>query len=155
MKIYVDMDMVLCDFLGAAEKVLGKPFADMPKEERSSIISAKKDFWHTLPWYDGGKDLWKKLTKSNDDVYILSAFASWDPNCKPGKKEWIKKNLRPAPSKIYLVKRDQKKNFADKDSILIDDHIKNIKEWESVGGKAVHHINRSTTLAKLKKLGLI
>jgi len=157
MKIYCDMDMVLCDFLSASEKVLGQPYFDksMSKEEKSTKITAKKDFWHTLPWYDGGKDLWKYITKhSNDDIYILSAYASWDPNCKAGKKAWIKKNLRPAPNKIFLVKRDQKQNFADKNSILIDDYSRNIHEWESAGGKAVHHINRSTTIAKLKKLGI-
>ena len=158
MKIYCDMDQVLCDFLGAAEKVVGEPFPDnkIPKDEKKAMNAAKKNFWHTLPWFEGGRDLWKNITKNPDnEVYILSAYASWDFNCKPGKKAWIKKNLRPSPSKVYLVKREQKQDFSGKDSILIDDYIRNIKEWEKTGGKGVHHINRNTTIAKLKKLGVI
>ena len=158
--IYCDMDQVLADFLGEAGKVIGKPFEkesdQYTKDEKKAMIVAKKDFWSTLPWLDGGHNLWKVITKNpNNTVHILSAFASWDPNCKAGKRAWLKKNLKPSPSRIYLVKRAEKQNFAEKNAILIDDHPRNIKEWSSAGGEAVHHINTSTTIAKLKKLGII
>ena len=32
--IYCDMDQVLCDFIGGAEKVIGIPFAQADKEDR-------------------------------------------------------------------------------------------------------------------------
>ena len=38
-------------------------------------------------------------------------------------------------------------------NILIDDHIKNVREWESKGGIAIHHTSVERTLAKLGKLG--
>ena len=157
MKIYVDMDQVLCDFMGGVVKAVGEPFdsTGIPKVEKKAMINAKKDFWQTLEWLEGSKNLWKYLTSNPDhEINILSAYAAWDTNSKPGKRVWIKKNLKPKPNKIFLVKREQKQNFADKNSILIDDYIKNVHEWESAGGKAVHHINRNTTIAKLKKLGI-
>ena len=158
--IYCDMDLVLCDFLGDAEKVIGEPFelksGQYSKDEKKAMIVAKKDFWHTLPWLEGGRNLWKVISKIPDTpIHILSAYASWDPNCKAGKRAWLKKNLKPSPSRIFLVKRAEKQNFAEKNAILIDDHPKNIKEWTSAGGKGVLHINTSTTIAKLKKLGII
>ena len=158
--IYCDMDQVLADFLGGAEKVIGEPFESnsdrYTKDEMKAMIVAKKDFWHTLPWLEGGRNLWKVISKIPDTpIHILSAYASWDPNCKAGKRAWLKKNLKPSPSRIFLVKRAEKQNFAEKNAILIDDHPKNIKEWTSAGGKGVLHINTSTTIAKLKKLGII
>ena len=41
----------------------------------------------------------------------------------------------------------------NKPNVLIDDHEKNIKEWESKGGIGVHHISVSNTLNELKRLG--
>ena len=54
--------------------------------------------------------------------------------------------------------RADKKRFA-KDgrtgapNILIDDHPKNIGEWEANGGIGIHHTNVNRTITKLKKLG--
>ena len=39
------------------------------------------------------------------------------------------------------------------DAPLIDDYIKNIKEWEKKGGIGVHHTEVGKTLAELKRLG--
>ena len=159
--IYCDMDQVLADFLGGAEKLIGEPFEaksgdQHTQDEKKAMIVAKKGFWNNLSWHEGGRNLWKVITKNpNNTVHILSAYASWDPNCKPGKKAWLKKNLKPSPSRIYLVRRAEKQNFAEKNVILIDDHSRNIKEWSSAGGEAVLHINTSTTISKLKKLGII
>ena len=35
----------------------------------------------------------------------------------------------------------------------LDDYIKNIHEWEAMGGIGVHHTSPSNTLAELKRLG--
>ena len=42
--IYCDMDMVLCDFLKGAEKVLGMPFVNANKQTRWEKISDTPDF---------------------------------------------------------------------------------------------------------------
>ena len=52
--------------------------------------------------------------------------------------------------------RSQKQKYAMSDgkpNVLIDDYIKNIKEWEAKGGIGVHHIDVASTMNKLKKLG--
>ena len=155
------MDMVLCNFLKGALDVTGEPFPDktgkLSKDEKKALIHQKKDFWDTLEWMSDGKKLWQHITKGGADVRILSAYAEWDSNCRRGKKVWIARNLKPKPNKIHLVRRDQKQAFAkDRDgepNVLIDDYIKNIKEWEEKGGIGIHHLSVSTTLNELKKLG--
>jgi len=55
-----------------------------------------------------------------------------------------------------LVKRKQKQLYAmtnGKPNVLIDDYIKNIKEWEAKGGIGIHHTNVSKTITDLKRLG--
>ena len=65
---------------------------------------------------------------------------------------WCQKNLKIDPSKIHIVQRKEKQNFASKDVILIDDHKKNIREWEAAGGTGVLHVNVNSTIKQLKGL---
>lgn len=152
-QIYCDMDMVLCDFIGGYEKLTGKNFANTDKEERWDAITGKKDFWHTLPWMPGAQKMWTLINKYNAN--ILSAYSNRDPNSRPGKKAWLKKNASPR-GQVYLVQRADKQKYATtngKPNILIDDYIKNIKEWESKGGIGIHHTNPSSTISELKRYG--
>ena len=95
---------------------------------------------------------------SKFDPHILSAYVeeSYDPNCIPGKTQWLRKNTgMSSRSKINLVRRKEKKLFAKKGnpSILIDDYEKNVREFINAGGKAIHHTNTSKTISELKRLG--
>ena len=67
--------------------------------------------------------------------------------------------MRLPKNKINLVMREDKQkyalNAAGKPNILVDDYIKNIREFEAAGGIGVHHTSASKTIAKLKKLGFV
>ena len=103
----------------------------------------------------GAKRLWTFVNKY--DSHILSAYTKSDSNSIPGKLKWLRKNAKITQrSRIHLVLSAQKKNFAmtnNKPNVLIDDYIKNIKEWEAKGGIGIHHLSVSTTLSALKRLG--
>jgi uncharacterized protein YbaR (Trm112 family) len=75
---------------------------------------------------------------------------------KSDKEKWLKRNTDISNSKMFLVKRHEKRNYAihkDVPAILIDDHMKNIREWEQAGGIGIHHTSASKTIKKLKELG--
>ena len=38
-------------------------------------------------------------------------------------------------------------------AILIDDYIKNIREWTAAGGISIHHTDVGKTISELKRLG--
>ena len=152
--IYCDMDMVLCDFLKGAEKVIGMPFPLANKQGRWEKITDTKDFWANLDWMPGAKKIVQSILRY--DAHILSAYSTKDPNSKSGKMKWLPKNTNFKRGNIHLVLRAQKASFAQTDgkpNVLIDDYIKNIKEWEDKGGIGIHHTAVPKTLNELKRLG--
>ena len=158
-RIYCDMDGVLCDFAKGVEKVIGKSISQWSygsKSEKWDKIKATPKFWHTLPWENGGKQLWSFILKHKP--HILSAYVeeSFDPNCIPGKSHWARTNLGVAPGNINLVKRVQKQNYAKvagQPAILIDDYKKNTDQFTAKGGIGIHHTSTANTIRQLKKLG--
>ena len=159
--IYCDMDGVLVDFLRGAEKVLGHPF-EAPyqnvkeKELRKAHIESIPTFWQSLPQMTDAMVLWNNINKY--DAHILTAYAEWDKNSKHGKEIWVKKHLGITDmSRFHPVLRPQKQDYAvgknGKPNILIDDYIKNIKEFNRAGGIGIHHVSAKVTLMKLRELG--
>ena len=155
--VYLDMDGVLVNLEKGAYDVHGAKISDVPKPERWDKINAKKDFWKTLEWMPGAEKLWKFLKPYMPS--IMSAWTKHDPNSAQGKADWLKNHVEKLPSsRVNLVMRADKKRFA-KDgrtgapNILIDDHPKNIGEWEASGGIGIHHTSVNRTITKLKKLG--
>ena len=76
------------------------------------------------------KKLWQFIQRY--DAHILSAYSSNDGNSSL-QNEVVTKNTSIKRGRIHLVKREQKQQFAmdgDKPCVLIDDYIKNIKEWK-------------------------
>ena len=163
-QIYCDMDMVLVNFIDGANKALADAgetaeFTDKGqhnhKDKKWEILKGVDKFWAKLKPMPDAMALWKFIKKFNP--YILSTPSKRMPTSKPEKKEWLKKNLGMKNIKgVHLVPREDKQKWAKTNgtpNILIDDYIKNIREWEAAGGIGVHHTSASATIAKLKKLG--
>jgi hypothetical protein len=153
-RIYCDMDGVLCDFEYAANRVTGQVWGGLRTGQDWGSIRKTKNFWSTLPWKSGGRQLWNYIKKF--DPHILSAYSTEDPNCKPGKRRWLSNNLGLSGSRINLVRRSEKRNFAmdgRRPAILIDDYPKNISDFKSAGGIGIVHSNTQTTISQLKRFG--
>ena len=153
--VYCDMDMVLCNFMKKADEVSGGSFVTADKVQRWKDISNTKNFWAELEWMPAAKRIHQMIIKY--DAHILSAFSAKDPSSKNGKMKWLSKNTDFKRGNIHLVSRAQKQAFAKnaegEPNVLIDDYIKNIKEWEVKGGIGIHHTAVPKTLGELKRLG--
>jgi hypothetical protein len=169
-KIYCDMDGVLTDFSGefirlARERqMVAMGEGDVPNNAASKwekkhgseefwklVASGGVEFWSDMEWYKGGKKLWNYLKKH--EVKILSAPSKRVvKDCITGKKIWIQKNLGNVEG-IFKF-REQKKELAETNAILIDDLKSNIRDWEASGGIGILHRNSNNTIGQLKDLGL-
>ena len=153
-EIYCDLDQVLVAFLKGADKAVGGSFVDSPKDERWNKVNQVKGFWANLDWMPGAKRLYQFIEKY--DPHVLSAYTGRDPTSKVGKMKWLAKNTNFKRSRIHLVIRSQKQSYATtngKPNILIDDYIKNIREWEAKGGIGILHTDVGKTISELKRLG--
>jgi hypothetical protein len=153
-EIYCDLDEVLVDFMRGANAAVGGDFVKMDADERWNKINQTKGFWANLGWKPNAKRLHDFIIKYNP--HVLSAYTGKDPTSKVGKMKWLKKNAGFKRANIHLVLRSQKQSYAttdDKPNILIDDYIKNIREWEAKGGIGIHHTDVGKTISELKRLG--
>ena len=57
-------------------------------------------------------------------------------------------------TKLVLAQASKKQNYANPDSILIDDRVSNIDQWVKAGGIGILHTDTVSTINKLKELGL-
>ena len=149
------MDGVLCDFerqWARTNKLPFSKFQTLNIHDRWEKVRQHGSFWETIPWKGDGRTLWNYIKKH--DVRILSAYSSSDPNCMAGKRKWLSKNVSISNAKIHLVTRSQKQIYSKKNTILIDDYIRNIKEFNAKGGIGIRHKTASLTISELKKLGL-
>ena len=72
--------------------------------------------------------------------------------------KWMRKHFGVKEARVYAVKRIDKAKFAKdgrdgRPNVLIDDHIKNIKQFQSKGGIGIHHTSAANTIKELRKLG--
>ena len=158
-RIYCDMDGVLSDFMVAAKKATGTTFTQDQSDRHWETIRNTRNFWSNMPWTRDGKQLWNYIRQYNP--HILSAYTIEDPNCLPGKRRWLRKNLGYTQNfMINLVRRREKKNFAMRGNdnkrqpaILIDDYPKNVDQFRNAGGIGILHTSASNTISQLKRIG--
>jgi hypothetical protein len=144
MKLFCDMDGVLCDFEGHYRSLFRKDFGMDDKERRWKNVDDAK-FWSTIPWMRDGKDLWLALSLFSPT--ILSA-PTRERSSRLGKRQWCQRELGNVP--VILDK--EKFKYAEPGAILIDDRSYNIDPWNAAGGIGILHTSTATTLHRLSQL---
>lgn len=153
-KIAIDLDGVLVDFLRGAYAA-GIIDPDTGKMDEEKLMAADERFWADLPVLTEGLWLYSRLysfcKKKDLTIFILSHAIT--EAARAGKREWIQKNLNANPMEIVLVsKRKDKNEFADPETLLIDDYEKTCDEFIQSGGEAVvfHRLSFEKTLEDLR-----
>ena len=154
-KIFSDMDGVLTDFDasfkkasdGIAPRDYEKKFG---KDKFWELIDGKGvGYWVGMPYMSDGEQYWNYI--KDYDVELLSS-PSRSSTSRLGKRLWVRNNMPGV--KLTLAQASKKQNYANPDSILIDDRKSNIDQWISQGGIGILHTSAADTIQQLKKLGL-
>jgi len=153
--IYSDMDGVLVDF-NERFKRFSKGIPPTEYEQKFGkdkfwelVDGIGVRFWVGMDWMSDGKQLWDYIKSYNPT--LLSSPSRAD-HSKMGKRIWRQRNL--PTTKLVLSQARNKKNYANPDSILIDDRESNIDQWIKAGGVGILHTDTASTINKLKELGL-
>ena len=154
-QIYCDMDGVLADFEKGVEDLIGGKFND------DRWYELPDDFFLTLEPMPDAQRLWGFIGKY--DPFILTAIprASRGPISKRAamdKARFMKRWFGVTQDRMYPVMRADKMRFAKdgrdgRPNLLIDDHSKNIAQFQSAGGIGVHHTSAANSIKQLKKIG--
>jgi len=165
--IYVDYDGVCCAFAQKVSDLIGmdinsKKFDDLGQSKRNKLYSQvcdNLDFWINLEPMPDFKELWGYIKYWQPE--ILTAYPMWSKEAKDiaikGKHLWNKKYTMVTEERFHCVERKDKQKYAlnsfGMPNVLIDDKDRNIKEWESSGGKGILHTNAHDTILNLIRLG--
>ena len=109
------------------------------------------EFWSEMEWMPNGRVLWDFIQPYGPK---LLTSPSRDNTSRLGKRLWVKENLIPAPEVLFRF-GDAKSDFANENSILIDDKPSNLVAFASKGGIAIECKDGdvSSVINELKKLG--
>ena len=181
MKIFLDMDGVIADFvMGVHDAVhLGYAHHKYPYEfgkwdmfeqirmrtngqiEKARLygITSTYNFWATLPWMPDGQKILKTVIDcvGKKDLYVCTAPMN-SPDCWSGKIEWLK--TQAGIHKNTIVMSASKSLLAKPDCLLIDDKDENVDAFVAAGGKAYlvprpwnrDHARRADVAAELKSI---
>ena len=155
MKIFCDLDGVLCDLVAGMIPFYGFDNYEIPnhsynfedwtfyaegnpfKISNNSLSNLFEDqyFWESLPKYSWSDKLLKKCFKlvGEENVFILSA-PSGGASCH-GKLNWLKKNYPEIGDRYILT--PHKHLLAQDDAILIDDSDWKVDKFRENRGHAV------------------
>lgn len=147
--IFLDMDGVLADFVGAVCKAHNRPDPYLDKANLGIFWFDKiwgmsqKDFFEPCNF-----DFWRKLEPTReyfrivqwavskvgtDNVAILTS-PSQNHGCVEGKREWIKEHIPVLAGNIIFT--SAKKFMSGAGRHLVDDADHNVEAWVKSGGSA-------------------
>lgn len=157
MKIFVDLDGVLVDFIGGIHRALGVNYdinnypyepgkwdilEDIPGIRHLAQADKKcnTEFWRGLNWMYDGKKIWEiiKSKFSPSDIYLLTTPM---PNLGSyrGKMLWINREMPEVKKDHVIVTQAEKSLFVQSigRTILVDDRDKNIIDFSIKGGTGI------------------
>ena len=153
--LYVDLDGVLSNFDKYVTEILGDHPENIPQEEMWEQISkyiARSEFWSRFDKMPDADILWNYVRKFNPYILTATGITQYNESSQQ-KREWVKKHLN--YSRVITVKESRDKSqYADTNSILIDDSEKSINPWVNNGGIGILHKSAKDTIEQLNKLGL-
>ena len=100
-----------------------------------------------MDWMPEGKKLYNFIKQF--DHKLLSAPSKNDAS-KVGKRIWAKENT--PETQLILSPAYNKKNYADKSNILIDDKESNIQQWKDAGVIGILFKSTDQVIDELKKI---
>jgi len=164
--ILLDMDEVLADFVGGALRANGWPPEDPRTPGQWDLVEAmgidEKEFWKPI-WLDGA-DFWFNLgvlPQAREVVELVTSFGEdwlivsspppppvFVPEVYRGKHTWLVWNFPGTEERLVVLPRERKCSLANRETVLIDDNPKTIKQFNNAGGVGILY---PTSLFYLRK----
>ena len=152
MRVNLDMDGVTANFMKSACRILNEPYPATEENlvydwlfvkhgrEKCHALIRGHDFWAHLekyPWTDELIDIVDTESRGN---WMFLTKPMKDPWCYSGKMEWVMRNYKRHWNRVTIIPQPKSLLASSKKDVLIDDHPKNISEWNEAGGTGVRWV---------------
>lgn len=146
-RAFLDLDGVLCDFVGASlawhgfdiplRDVRWNFVAQLPITPADFWRPLGREFWATLPWTKEGRDILAATldTFGAENAAILTSPCDTD-GCMEGKRDWVRANAPELSERLIIARA--KGFFGARGTVLIDDADHNIHAFTRHGGVGVY-----------------
>jgi len=156
MKVYVDLDGVLADFDNFGLETFGPDWRKEVEKDNWGAFSEIQDLYMQLNPLHDAQVLWDYLhsTFPHSDVQILTAIPkrAYFPEAVNDKRDWVHKHFSNKTRVNFGPYAYDKQFHCLPGDILIDDMVRNIDQWNMVGGIGIVHTSAEATIAELKKV---
>ena len=147
--LYLDMDGVLADF--NKEYIKFDPLKDDRKKFRSAVLDHK--IFELLDFMPDTQELLNHVSRLQGvTIEILTSMGTHDPvqgeAAKQQKLAWLNKHNLPYRAN-FVRNKQEKAQYANPRSILIDDSVGCISPFIEHGGHGILHVNSSDTISIL------
>ena len=148
MKVFLDLDGVLVDFIRGVCEAFGRNdpstnwcFWENWEGVTTKDVDKKCDvfFWESLYWTHDGREIEQAVRHkfSEQNIYPLTTPMP-NPGSGTGKLEWIKRCIPWAYNRTIISSPGAPKSLlATHDTLLIDDKDENIAEFVAAGGRGI------------------
>lgn len=159
--IYLDLDGVLADFDARIKNLLGKPLEEYSTSQEGwdALEPFKPNFFAWLEPMRDAYDLYRGVLSlallNQYEVAVLTAIPKIGrmPFAKQDKKEWVTEYFPKLACNFNIGPHAEHKQYhCTVGDVLIDDSIRNIDQWRSVGGYGILHTSAKDSLQQLKEI---
>jgi hypothetical protein len=119
-----------------------------------ALVHDDEEFWATLPWINGGKQLWARIRNLNPMILTSPMDKKGKNESMLGKSRWVERNLGLPPERIIFAhsKWDYALDESGQPNILIDDFNTKVDPWNDRGGIGILHTSADNTIKILDTL---
>ena len=150
--LYLDMDGVICNFQEKYDEIA----PELPDKQRfAHAVLDQQIFLHLKPMSDAKKLVEHVATLKNITIEILTSVGTFDEErglqAKLQKRAWLDKHNMFFTTNFVRCKAE-KANYANKNTILIDDSIGCIDPFNQKGGWGILHTSADDTIKQLDEV---
>lgn len=150
--VFLDSDGVFYDFEGYFIKRCGKPWNAVHPDWAWEQIDKDPHWYAQLPLLPHARELWEVVAPFTPTVLTGCPRYPYFHHAEAAKRmAWERDFGVKGERLIACLSKDKFKHMAQPGDIIIDDHMRNVRDWRKNGGTAILFQNHAQAVEEFKR----